>query len=107
MKQSPHAQLLKLQTKSARQRRLQKDKENNGQLIYFCVRDGRYEIFGKIIKNYPILYKQYSSSKNLKNNYDIHILYIWAPLSLQTLYIPATAHINKIYFFLNLYIHNA
>lgn len=61
MKQSPHAQLLKLQTKSVRQRRLQKDKENNGQLIYFCVRDGRYEIFGKIIKNYPILYKQYSS----------------------------------------------
>lgn len=104
MKQSPHAQLLKLQAKSVKQRRLQKDKENNGQLIYFCVRDGRYEIFEKIIKNYPILYKQYS--KTLKN-YDIHILYIWAPLSLQTLYIPATAHINKIYFFLNLYIHNA
>lgn len=72
IKQSPHAQLLKPQAMSVSQRRLQKDKKNTGQLIYFCMRDGKEEIFGKIIKNYAILYKKFSN--NLKNNYDIHKL---------------------------------
>ena len=41
IKQSPHAQLLKPQAMSVSQRRLKKDKENTGQHVYFCVRDGR------------------------------------------------------------------